>query len=322
MKKIKIKPGIEYSNNVNDFYIRHHAPKRRYYDIRSEFNNDALLIKENCGPVYVGFSAGVDCQIITRCFIDMKVDAEYVFLHSVGYNDQELEHVKICEKFFGIKVRVFPLNLEEHKSAWLKKRKRENVPSMHQYPFEWFSKQLPEKYPLIVQGSNEPYLVGSTETNVGIYRNYFEDSQQRSRLMSKYRPIIDFPYTAESIASYYTDNNTKTFASTIRYYHENRLSKNNERIPFGQYWNYYAKPMVKGQHFKDSILWFGKLTGYENYPDWFESFLGIYETRVSIPYWDLVEYLEKNIGSETYKDYRDWHYGQLPGYKSINDPTL
>ena len=315
----KIKPGIEYSKDLNNFFIRHHAPARQFYDLRSEFNNDAALIKEKCGPVYVGFSSGVDSQIIARCFIDSKVDAEYVFLHSIGYNDLELERVKECEKFFGIEVRIFSLNVEEHKEQWLKKKKKERVPSMHQYSMEWLSRQLSEKYPFVTQGSNEPYLVGSSEKNVGIYRNYFEDMQQRFRAMEKYRSIIDFPYTAESIASYYTDETTKTFASSIKYFHENQLSKENKILPIGQYWNYYAKPMIKGRHFKNDIIWYGKLNGYESYPIWVESFFGILETRISIPYWDLVQYLETNIGSNSYKDYKDWHYGPLPGYKSLND---
>jgi hypothetical protein len=189
---------------------------------------------------------------------------------------------------------------------------------MNQYPFEWFSKHLEKNIPLVSQGSSEPYLLGTGPSDASMYRNYFENSQQRVRLMEKYRTIIDFPFSPEAIASYYTDNITQTFALTMQYFHENQLSKNGKLLRPGQYWNYYAKPTVKGQYFKKDILWFGKLDGSENFPPWIEAYINIDGTKISVPYWDLVSFLENNLN--THKDYQDWIYGDSKRtHKSIKE---
>jgi hypothetical protein len=306
-----MKLGVEYLGGVDDFFIRHHAPRREFTDLRTEFNIDARTINETYGKVYIAFSSGIDSQIIARCFIDQKLDAEYVFLHVPGCNDLELQHVEECEKFFNIKVTRYAIDLEAHKEEWLARCKNELVPSMHQYQFEWLCEQLPESYPVVTQGAMEPYVVGTNSRNVSIYRNKFEDMRQRFAFMEKHRTILDFPFSPEAIASYYTDSALKGFASSIQSFIENDLQKDGKSVSQSQLWNYYAKPIVKGQYFKD-IIWYGKLTGYEIYPDWFMSNYDVKETRVAIPYWDLVDFLENN--QNCHKDYKDWTFGARSAY--------
>lgn len=290
--------GIEYSTEPNNFWVKYNAPRRDFGDLRSEFNIDAISIAKEHGPVYIGFSSGVDSQIIARCFLDMKLDAEFVFLHAVGHNEEEYQRVLECEKFFGIKVRIVPIHLEQFKDDWIEKSKGELVKSMHNYPFEWLSQHLPEPWPFVMQGTNEPAIVGATSASTAVYHNYYEFMELRVQMMSKYRKIIDFPHSPESIASYYTDETVKTFCRTIKYLNENGLSK---RIPegypgerFTQYFNVYAKGFVKGRHFGNDIIWNGKLTGSERYPEWFDSLYYISKTKAYVPYWDLVNFLENN----------------------------
>lgn len=301
--------GIEYSKDPKNFYVRYNAPRRDYSDLRTEFNNDALSISQEHGPVYIGFSSGVDSQVIARCFLDMKLDAEFVFLHCVGYNDLEFQRVKECEKFFGIKVKILEIHLEQFKDQWIERSKEELVKSMHNYPFEWLSQQLPEPWPFVMQGATEPALVGKRAENVCVYHNFYEFMEIRVRMMSQYRKIIDFPYSPESVASYYTDETVKTFCNTIQYLHENGVSKlMPEAYPgerFTQYFNAYAKGFVKGRHFNKEILWHGKLNGAEEYPSWFESLYHVSKTKVSVPYWDLVDFLENQ--RNCYRDFSDWN---------------
>lgn len=306
----EIQLGVEYLGDVDNFYVRHHAPRRDVKDLRTEFNRDAQTIYETYGKVYVAFSSGIDSQIIARCFVDQGLPAEYVFLHVPGCNDLELKHVLECENFFGISVRKIQIDLEEHREEWIERSKTEIVPSMHQYQFEWLCQQLPEPYPVIMQGAMEPYVVGNNAGNVAIYRNMFEDMRQRITFMEKHRTVLDFPFSPESIASYYTDRALQGFCASIQTFRENALHKNGQPVSHGQMWNYYAKPIVKGQYFLKDIIWYGKLSGYEIYPDWFVSNYYIKETRVSVPYWDLVDFLTNNRNS--YKDYRDWKFSENP----------
>jgi hypothetical protein len=180
---------------------------------------------------------------------------------------------------------------------------------MHHYPFEWLSKTLEKDYPLITQGSNDPAIVGPAH-KLSIYCNYYEGMQKRFRLMSPYRKVIDFPYSPEAIASHYTDENMKVFCSTMRYYRENNVD-----ISKTQYYNIFGKSFVKGRYFKDDILWYGKRTGYESFPNWISPQLNIKDTRVSIPYWDIVNFMENE--RNVYKDYADWIYQADFGFVSL-----
>lgn len=307
--------GLEYSQDPNNFYVRCNAPSRNYKDFRSELNTDANNLKETYSDMYVLFSSGVDSQIITRVFLDNNINCEFVFLNSVGYCDYELSHIRECEKYYGISVRVIDINIDSYEDQWVKRSNTENPQSMHHYPFEWLSKTLEKDYPLITQGANDPAILGPKH-NLSIYCNYYEGMQKRFRLMSPYRKVIDFPYSPEAIASHYTDDNMKVFCSTIQYYKENNID-----ISQTQYYNIFGKGFVKGRHFKNDILWYGKRTGYESFPSWIKPQENILEGRVSIPYWDIVEFMENS--RNTHRDYREWIYGNSTyGFTSIKSCSI
>lgn len=300
-----MKLGLEYSNDPNEFYVRVNSPSRKFDDLRTEFNNDAFLLKNTFSDMYVAFSSGVDSQVITRCFLDNNINAEYVFLNCVGYSDYELAHVRECEKFYGIRVRIINLNIDEFKEAWTKESKNENSGYFSHYIFGWLSKNLEKDYPIVTQGPNEPNIV-HYNNEVSIWCNYYEAMNRRVNLMKQYRPVIDFPFSPESIASYYSDDGVQTYCKTVRYYHESNVS-----LPISQYYNTFGKAPVKGKYFKDDIIWYGKRTGYEQFPTWFFSAPMITETMISMPYWDLIDFMTTKV--DLYRDYSDWKYGDISG---------
>lgn len=292
--------GLKFSGPDN-FNVTYHSPRRKIGNLREEFNNDAVELSKNLGMVYIAFSSGVDSQIIARSFLDMGLDAEYVFLHNKGNNELELEHVLECEKFYGIKVRKIELDINEHKDKWIADNEKHYASSITQYPFLYLSEQLEEDWPIITQGKAEPAIVGVRKEIMSIYHNYYEDMELRFALMKNHRRVYDFPFSPEAIASYYTEDNLKVFASNIKYFSENRM-----KLSYSQYFNMYAKPFVKGKYYRDDVIWYSKLTGAENYPKWMLDLDYIKETRVSVPYWDLVEFLENTLDEE--KTYNDWIY--------------
>ncbi len=292
--------GLKFSGPEN-FSVTYHSPRRKIGNLREEFNNDAVELSTNLGMVYIAFSSGIDSQIIARSFLDMGLDAEYVFLHNKGKNDLELKHVLECEKFYGIKVRKIELDINEYKDVWRADNEKHFASSITQYPFLYLSEQLEEDWPIITQGKAEPAIVGDRKDIMSIYHNYYEDMELRFSLMKNRRQVFDFPVSPEAITSYYTDDNLKTFASNIKYFAQNQI-----KISQSQFFNMYAKPFVKGKYFKDDVIWYSKLTGTENYPDWMIAANYIKETRVSVPYWNLVDFLENTIDQE--KTYNQWMY--------------
>lgn len=296
-----MKSGIEFIDN-GSFKVQYNAPSRDFSDLRTEFNIDATNISKEHGPVYIAFSSGVDSQIILRSFIDMNLDFRAVFLYSPGVNDLEYQRVLICKKFYGSKIDIYKINFKEHKEEWLKEAEGKNNNYITQFPFRYLSSKLEEPWPIITQGAVEPALIGSTNTNVCIYHNKTEIMVIRHELMGKFRKVIDFPYSPESVASYYTDEQLQTFANSFQYFYDNGLP-----VKPSQFFNMYAKPFVKGRHYKKDVIWFNKLTGAENYPKWLLTNDPYDEKKkVSVPYWDLVKFLETK--REGYKIYKDWLY--------------
>lgn len=307
--------SVIYSEDVNNFYVRHYAPNRNFSDVRTEFNNDALKIKQKYGSANILFSSGVDSQIMARCFKDMGVDAEYFFIHATGCNDLELSRVYECEKFYGIRVHVLHLNLDEYKDAWILQDKNYSIPNvcpsrMLHFPFQELCKLLDKKVPIISQGqSSEPCFVA--KLNPTIYHNYFDAGQVRFRLLNDLGfTVYDFPFSPEANASYWTDNITQTFVNAMPYYYDLNLQEsNNSPLRQHKYWETFGKIMIKGSYFKKDILYYGKLTGYENYPDWIVWPEYIKKARISVPYWDLYNFLMNNRNE--YKDYKEWLYGDI-----------
>ena len=303
-----LKLGVEYSNDPDNFFVRYNAPARNCYDLRTEVNNDALKLREAYGSAYVFFSSGIDSQIIVRCFQDMNVDAEYIFLHAEGLNDVELNRAYQCEKFYGIRLRVIRFNLESFKEEWIQKDKAYVVPGVKPSRmifnlYDEACKQLDKNIPIINQGAVEPCFIAPYDPT--IYCNYFESSQERFKVIEQHgKQVYDFPFSPEAVSSYYTDIGTQTFIRSLKYYHDfNLLGPDQKPLRDDRYWNTFGKTMVKGKYFKDDIIYYGKLTGYENYPDWVVWPEYLKKARVTVRYWDLFEFLTTQ--RNTYKDYNE-----------------
>lgn len=288
--------AFEFINTEGRFSVQYNSKRRPVGNLRDEFNIDAANIFAEAGPIYIALSSGVDSQIITRCFLDQSLDAEYVFLHLPGYNDVEFRQLDECKKYFGIDVRIVSLDINLVKDEWMISNAKNKVNCISQYPFQYLSSQLPGEFPIVTQGKMEPSVVGVNKNKMAIYHNYYESMELRFSLMSPYRKVYDFPYSPEAITSYYTDVNMKTFVSNIKYFTSNNCE-------YTQYFNTFAKSFVKGSHF-DDVIWFPKLNGSEDYPTWLLEMGHSVDTRVSVPYWDLVEFLENTTsGSKIYKEW-------------------
>ena len=301
---------ITYEIGDKGFVVKYLSPSRPFGDLREELNNDVKKINEKYGKVYLAFSSGVDSQVMLRCFLDMKADFEPFFLYVKGLNDFEYKVVKESEQFYGISINVLKLDIEEFKMRWLRRKMDEKHLTLIHYPFEWASQQLPENFPMIMSGANEPALIGGSEKGVYIYHNYSESLLLRFRLLGQHRTMLDFPYSAESLAAYYCDNLIKTWADVKNYYIMNDLvsaKKNYKPVGAADRFNYYVKGFLKGQYFKKDILWPAKATGYEKYPDWMVPHFNYpTETHVSVCYQELTEHFESCSG--TVKEFRDWNF--------------
>lgn len=300
---------ITYDIDDQGYVVKYKSPNRKFGNLREELNNDVTSINNEHGKVYVAFSSGVDSQVILRCFLDMKADFEPFFIHVKGRNDFEYRVVKESEKFYGIPIKIIEVDIDQHKDEWLARREAEQFVSLVHYPFELAIKQLPESWPVIMSGANEPAVIGNPKSGLYIYHNHYESLLLRFNLIGKHRTILDFPYSSESLAAYYCDDLIKTWGDVCNYYISNDLTVagTNRPVDAGSRFNYYLKGLLKGKYFKKDILWPSKKTGYENYPDWMIPHWNYPpQANISANYNSVVEHLESC--SNTIKEFRDWNF--------------
>jgi len=302
--------------------VRYLSPSRKFSNLRDELNNDARLINQKYGKVYLAFSSGVDSQVILRCFLDTNSDFEAFFIHSKGYNDKELKKVYESEQFYGIKIKILELELAKYQDLWIQKRIEDNLPTCVHYPFEWASEILPEPWPIVMSGANEPCVVGNKVQGVYIAHNINESLLLRFQLLGKKRKVLDFPFSAESLSAYYCDEILKTYEYVCPYYNRNGLYYNPvgtsyHPIRAQDRFNYYFKGLIKGQFFQSDILWPPKLSGYENFPAWtIPSWNYPTKLYVSVPYKKLVSHLESYSGIT--QEFRGWFLSKDSNHFKVN----
>lgn len=300
---------ISYEKDDQGYFVTYRSPNRKFGNLRDELNNDVKSINDKHGKVYVAFSSGVDSQVILRCFLDMKGDFEPFFIHVKGLNDFEYTMVKESEKFYGIKIKTLEIDINQYKDQWLMEKFKDGLITLLHHPFEWASKQLPENYPVIMSGANEPAIIGTQKSGIYIYHNADESLNLRFKRINQHRTILDFPYSSESLAAYYCDDLIKTWGDVCNYYITNGLVTPDTHKPVdaGSRFNYYLKGFIKGKYFKKDILWPAKKSGYENYPDWMAPhFLYTKEANISAKYDNVVEHLESC--TSTIREFRGWNF--------------
>lgn len=315
-----MKQGLQFKNSPINFFVRVNAPNRNYNDIRTEYASDAYNMTKEFGQVNLSFSTGIDSQKALRAFLDANITPNVYFLRYLGYENQEFERVKECEDFYKIKINIIDINLDRYRDQWIKRNEGNPLESMRQYPFEYLSESIPNSYPLVSIGPHDMNQTfwGSKTSRSNMYWNYFQGELQRYKMLRKYRKVIDLPFSPEAIAATYSDETIKTFSRTVRYHKETM-----PHIGVVNYWKYFIKPMLYGKHYKNDIIWYGKLTGQENLPTWFydRNTRYIKETSITANYWDLVNFVENN--RQGYIDFTDNLYiKNHPSFESLETFNL
>ena len=284
------------------FYAEYTVATRPIGTIRQECDLRAIELAKSSSKFMLGMSSGLDSQIVYLSFVEQGIPIECAFLYLPGYNEFEYTNLKILEAAWGFKAHIVDLNPTTIKEEILETSKQLNI-HPNQILQRKFLSLLPDDYdflqgwdgPLVVYKDKQPYY----------YEGYnsFEVSRNRAfnTLNRKGRNILN-DRTTECILSMLQDDIMLGSVKSAEYFEGNGLTKYGNPISIVDRWDYYIKPIMYANYWKDDIFYFPKYAGPEGI-DYIENAPKhkFKEHYITVPYHEFVDDLQNH--SEPVKRY-------------------
>ena len=285
--------GIE-----NDLFYVDYASCGNVDTVKVECEKRAQeLIKSN-RPLLLGLSSGLDSQVVLHSFYSQGFKINCAFLHSPGYNDNELAQLLILEKKYGFKSIVVELNPMSIKDAVVEESIRLQIP-----PYQIIQKHFLERLPKdvdFIQGLEGPYIG---------YRNkqycYMEsfNSYEKARiralsLVERSGKIISWERD-RVLLSILQDTVTQGYITSANYFVNNGLvhKNTNEAPSIISHWDLYIKPILYGTHWKKELIYFPKYQGPEKIDYVMQGLQHDFTRMISLPVSTMITQLQSNTGN-------------------------
>lgn len=251
------------------FYIEYSGCTRTPGTLRQEAQARAREIYSQNKQVMLCLSSGLDSQIALHSFMSQQIPIECAFLRMGGYNDNELENVRVLEKRWGFRTHIVDIDpnsvREELEHLKVKLEAHSNHCLQHM-----FVRQLPGDYS-IVQVLHDPWTLTSRKLNQHfLYHGYYDPEIARYRALKaidRSGAIEMFGDSHEFFLSCVGDSLFDDFFNSWVYYDQNGLMQYGRKLPDVLRYEYYIKPMLYAKHWGDELVYFPKFSGYENI-DW------------------------------------------------------
>ena len=293
---------MNYGFEDNKFYLDITSTSRPHGTMREEHEFRAKQIAENYDNIWVSLSSGVDSQSILHSFRNLGVDATYAFMYFPGYNDNELEQIKILENKYGIKTEIFDFDPIAIKDEVLFLSEQFKVHSYVNIFHAIFLRTLPSDVNF-VQMTHDPLVYVNVEKNKQwFYQGYYLAEISRDRAfknISRTGEVILWGDYPEFLMSILDDDVYKAAIYTARYFDGNGAVIPHKDLKTLDRWDFYIKPIIYGKYWRDELIYFPKFGGQEKIPYAYDYEKGLLKKHaISIPYFEFLEFLG-NQKSET-----------------------
>lgn len=284
----------------NKFYVEYNSCVRVPSTLRKESERRAREIYEQNNKVMLCLSSGLDSQIALHSFKSQGIPLECSFLRMGGFNDNELENVKVLEKKYGFKTNIVEINPNSVRDEIEQLKPQLDAHANHCLQYLFVSK-LPSDYD-IIQVLHDPWIY--TNKNLGrhfLFHGYYDPEIARYRVLKSIKrsgEIHMFGDSSEFFLSCIGDDLFKYFFNSWVYYDGNELKQYDKKLPDLLRYEYYIKPMLYAKHWEDELSYFPKFSGYENI-DWLMKEVRVIKTEkyVAIEFDKLIDHLSRYDGS-------------------------
>jgi len=264
-----------YGFEDSKFYIDITSCSREIGNYREEFDRRAREIASD--KLMLCLSSGLDSQLVLHSLKTQGIPVECSFLRVDGYNETEYENVKLLEKKYGFKTNVININPNTRREEIEHIAHQTDVHPNHALQ-HLFVKELPNDYD-IVQCMSTPWLIPREKVHYAYY-GWFDPDVSRHRALNAIEnrtgEIVIFGDTSEMWLSCIADPLVEQFLHSWEYFEDNGLimekaiNQEYKKIPHVLRYEYYVKPFFLAKYWRDELLYFPKLTGFEKI-DWIEN---------------------------------------------------
>lgn len=246
------------------FYVDLESCSRPVGTIREESEQRARDLFHSSDKLLLGLSSGIDSQIVLHSFYNQGLDIDCAFLYLKGYNEFELNNIKILEKKYNFNCQIVELDPYDIKDEVLSVSRELSIPP-NQIIQRKFLSMLPDDADFI-QGIEGPNFAKSGNTFYFFETyNSFEKSRLRAfNSLNRKGSVISWEQTPEMLCSILDDNIVKAFLYTYEYTAKHNINYvDGSEIDFKDRWDVFIKHILYGNYWKSELEYFPKYQGPE-----------------------------------------------------------
>ena len=247
----------------NKFYVEFTSCPRPVGNMREELDLACQRIASE-GKIMISLSSGLDSQVILHSFATQGLPYECAFMHHPGFNDNELDNIRVLEKKYGFTANVVTIDAMAVKDEVEALALETGVPVQH-HVSKMFFDQLPEEYN-IVEGIENPdlymengqWMMMESWNAIDLMATRFHRAHYR-----KDRVIhIDRRSEHDELAiSMMMDDIAQAYRYSFPFIKNNGLldpatGKPPLMVIWG--WTHYIKPIMFGKYWRDELIYFPK----------------------------------------------------------------
>jgi hypothetical protein len=257
--------GINFGFEKDQFYMTFNSCSRDIKNLRTESENLCKILYQRNKSIILGLSSGLDSQIVLHSFVSQGIPIKCAFLYMPGFNNIELDQIKVLDKKYKLDLEIIELDPDFYKEELLEEYNLTGIPP-YQLLHKKFLSLLPSNYDFI-QGLDGPdFIKRNNEWYIIYTANSFINSRIRGLdLVKRQGNIVSWEKNPEIYLSIIDDDVTKQFMIAFDNISKNGLSYTNDKeIPIIDYYDLYIKPYLYAKYWGKELEYFPKYQGCEN----------------------------------------------------------
>jgi len=216
------------------------------------------IVKELGPNLMLGVSGGLDSQILIHSFASQAIPFEAAMLHLPGYNDGDLENLKVLEQKYNFKLTVIELDIHNSFGHDILTEYYETGVLPDYILYRHFVSKLPTDCNF-VQGLSAPIVL---KRNVdGKQKLFYVDSlnhphRELNRVLSalpREGRIININDDPRYISSILHDSFYTAMMHSYDYLRGNRVEKNKVEMGDAELYHYFVRPILYANYWDDLI---------------------------------------------------------------------